>query len=212
MKGIIVLSYIIGLTIGFFTYTLIDDYINSAQHSERVVEPFKDILFSENKESAENTIENIKKIRILCFLNTTPKKHGERAVHVYQLWGKHCDKLLFASTLTDNNINAIGLNVTDIHATTWGKEKLILQFVYKHFLNDYDWFYKGDADTFGIIENMRFFLSAYSWEDPIYFGQKFDFSDTHGSFNGGGGYGNILKLLVMCSKNIIIAKFVCYPQ
>lgn len=210
MKQIILLTYIVGLAIGFFIYILIDDYNTFARLSNTTVQSFKNILVGENTESVKNTVEDIKKIRILCFLNTSPAKHGERAVHVHQLWGKHCDKLLFASTLTDINLDALGFNVTDNHQTMWGKEKLMLQFINKHFLNDYDWFYKGDDDTFAIIENMRFFLSAYSREDPIYFGYKFKGATNRGYFSGGSGYGNESKMLVMCSKNIIVVCFFCF--
>lgn len=202
MKVIILPTYFFGLAIGFFAYILIDDFNTIFRSTRTTVEPFKAIFVDENTESAENTVEDIKKIRILCFMNTSPAKHGERAIHVRQLWAKHCDKIFFASTLTDVNIDAVGFNVTDSHKTMWGKEKLMLQFIYKHFLNDYDWFYKADDDTFAIIENMRFFLSAYSPEDPIYFGYKFNGPTKRGFFSGGSGYGNESKLLVTCLKII----------
>ncbi|XP_055297147.1 glycoprotein-N-acetylgalactosamine 3-beta-galactosyltransferase 1-like [Sitodiplosis mosellana] len=71
----------------------------------------------------------------------------------------------------------------------WGKVKLMMQYIHKNFINDYDWFIKGDDDMFLITENLRYMLSAYSTEDPIYFGYKFN-SSLHktGFFSGGSGY------------------------
>lgn len=133
-------------------------------------------------------IEEIKKIRILCMLNTNPSNHLKRAVHIQQTWGKHCDKLVFASTLTDVHLNAIGFNMTDSHEFVWGKEKLMMQYVYDNFLEKFDWFYKADDDTFANIENLRFLLSAYSPENPIVFGCKL-FTPKHkwGYLHGGAG-------------------------
>lgn len=134
-----------------------------------------------------NAVDEVKNIRILCLLNTYPKNHY-KAIHVQQTWGKHCDKLLFASTITDVNLNAIGFNMTDQHEYVWGKEKLMFQYVYKNFLQQYDWFYKADDDTYAIIENLRYLLSSYSPEDPIAFGHKFNASmQRWGYLSGGAG-------------------------
>ncbi|XP_055297145.1 glycoprotein-N-acetylgalactosamine 3-beta-galactosyltransferase 1-like [Sitodiplosis mosellana] len=117
------------------------------------------------------------------------KSHSAHAIHVLQTWGKHCDKLLFFSSVTDENIGAIGFNVTEGHDYVWGKIKLIMQYIHKNFINDYDWFFKGDDDTFLIPENLRYMLSAYSTDDPIYFGYRKN-SSVHkrGYFSGGAGY------------------------
>lgn len=63
----------------------------------------------------ENPIADVKKLRIFCFLNTKPTSHSTRAVHILNTWSKHCDKLSFASSLTDLNLGALGFNVSDDH-------------------------------------------------------------------------------------------------
>lgn len=139
--------------------------------------------------TAETTVADVKKIRILCFLTTRPMSHGPRASHILETWGKHCDKILFASTATDVNLGAIGFNVTDDHGSVWGKVKLMLKFIHQNYIDEYDWFMKGDDDTFVIVENLRFLLSAYSPDEPIYFGHKFNTTDhKRGYFSGGSGY------------------------
>ena len=37
----------------------------------------------------------------------------------------------------------------------------------------YDWFVKGDDDSFLVIENLRFLLSHYKPDDPVYLGHLF---------------------------------------
>lgn len=140
-------------------------------------------------ETTETTMADVKKIRILCFLTTRSQSHASRVTHILQTWGKHCDKILFASTVTDVNLGAIGFNVTDDHGTVWGKVKLMLKYIHSNYIDEYDWFMKGDDDTFLIVENLRFLLAAYTPDEPIYFGYKFNTTEhKRGYFGGGSGY------------------------
>lgn len=161
-------------------------------------------LVGETVQHNRTTLQNIKKIRILCFANTRPKSHSERVPHVLETWGKHCDKMLFASTSTNVNIGAIGFNLTDDHESMWGKVTQMLTFIHRNFINEYDWFMKADDDSFILAENMRFLLSAYSRDDPIYFGHKFN-TTTHkrGYFSGGSGYVMSRKTLRIFVENVL---------
>ena len=56
---------------------------------------------------------------------------------------------------------------------------------YNHHLNDADWIFKADDDTYAIIENLRSYLSKLNTSEPHYLGRIF----THdGIYNSGGGY------------------------
>lgn len=130
-------------------------------------------------------------VRILCWILTTPKNHQTRAIHVKRTWGKRCNKLIFMSTKHDDSLDSIALNVSgDKPAQTWGKTKLAFQYIYQHYQNEADWFLKADDDTYVILENLRYFLYAYSTNDPIYFGYKMSRPDNlkHGYNSGGAGY------------------------
>lgn len=128
-------------------------------------------------------------VRVLCWILTHPDNHRSKAVHVKNTWGRRCDKLLIMSSEEDTELNTIKLNVTDEgHDYLWGKSKAAWKYVYKYHLNDADWFYKGDDDTFACMENMRAFLYLYSTQNPIYFGYKLKALVQQGYMSGGAGY------------------------
>lgn len=175
--------FLIGFGIGYIFLSIVPEDENSIEENSNVIKNVSSISL------ANRTVEDVKKIRILCFLNSRPATHSTRAIHILETWGKHCDKLLFSSTITDVNIGAIGFNVTDTQSHVWGKVKLMLKYIHRNYLNEYDWFIKGDDEIFLMPENLRFLLSAYSPDDPIYFGHKFNMTALkRGYFSGGSGY------------------------
>lgn len=129
-----------------------------------------------------------KKVRVLCWILTYPDNHVKRALPVKMTWGKHCNKFLIMSTAEDSVVGTIAINVTEERDYLWGKTKKALQYIHKHHLNDFDWFYKADDDTYANIENMRYFLNSYSPQDPVYFGYKFKVIVRQGYMSGGAGY------------------------
>lgn len=182
INGEYIFIFLTGIGIGFILTVLFNEKTIDTKHPKIKYDLFVSKHLNKVNIST-NRLKEVKKIRILCFLNTRPANHLNKAVHIRNTWHKHCDKLLFASTLTDVNLNALGFNVTDDHSHLWGKVKLMFEFIHNNFLNEYDWFFKGDDDTFLIPENLKFLLAAYSPEDPIYFGYfKIFFSSIHHEF------------------------------
>ena len=138
-------------------------------------------------DASETTVDDVKKIRILCSIQTRPVSHAQRAIHIMETWGKHCDKVIFSSTATDVNLGAIGFNMPDSHDFTWGRFKLMFKYIYQNFIDEYDWFVKCDDDSFFYMENLRFLLSAYSPDQPITFGHKLNNTGhKYGYFAGSG--------------------------
>ncbi|KAG7168700.1 Glycoprotein-N-acetylgalactosamine 3-beta-galactosyltransferase 1-like 9 [Homarus americanus] len=128
------------------------------------------------------------KVRVLCWVMTRPETHQKKAVHVKATWGKRCNKLIFISSQNDMNIGAIDVGAGDGRQLLWGKTKAAFQYVYQEHLHEYDWFLKADDDTYTIMENLRYMLSAYDPDYPIYFGSRFKKFTKQGYMSGGGGY------------------------
>lgn len=166
----------------------ISENVTAVKHSATSVNGDQDVHAIENRTIAMKLYNDV---RILCWILTTPKNHRTRAIHVKRTWGKRCNKLIFMSTSHDKSLDSVALNVSvDNLASTWGKTKRAFQYVYEHYRNDADWFLKADDDTYVILENLRYFLYAYSTNDPIYFGYKMKQIDAvkRGYFSGGAGY------------------------
>ena len=54
-----------------------------------------------------------KKVRILCWVMTSPDNLVPKGNPVKKTWGKRCDKLIFVSSKSDPNFPAIGTNTQE---------------------------------------------------------------------------------------------------
>ncbi|KAG7168699.1 Glycoprotein-N-acetylgalactosamine 3-beta-galactosyltransferase 1-like 8 [Homarus americanus] len=157
-------------------------------------EPLKDHDINEVHHRGEDVeaVRLAEKVRVLCWVMTQPETHQKKAVHVKATWGKRCNKLIFMSSqngiLSDKSLGAIDLDVGEGYNLLWGKTKAAFKYIYDHYLDDYEWVFKADDDTYTIMENMRYMLSAYDPDYPIYFGSRFKKFSKQGYMSGGGGY------------------------
>ncbi|XP_075151384.1 glycoprotein-N-acetylgalactosamine 3-beta-galactosyltransferase 1 [Haematobia irritans] len=127
-------------------------------------------------------------VRVLCWIMTNPKNHQTKARHVKRTWGKRCNKLLFMSSAEDKDLGTVALNVEEGRNNLWAKTKEAYKYIYENHLDDADWFFKADDDTYTIVENLRFLLYPYSPETAIYFGCRFKPFVKQGYMSGGAGY------------------------
>lgn len=88
----------------------------------------------------------------------------------------------------NSSFPTIGLNVSEGRSHLTAKTMLAFRYVFENHVNDADWFLKADDDTYVIMENLRYFLSSYNTEDPIYFGHIFKAIVKGGYPSGGAGY------------------------
>ena len=127
-----------------------------------------------------------KEIRLLCWILTSPKTMRSKGKAVKETWGKRCNKLIFMSSEDDPSYPSVNLGVHESRENLWLKTKAAFKYIYKHHLNDADWFMKADDDSFVVVENVRHFLSKYDPNDAHFFGRWFT---PFGGYNSGGaGY------------------------
>ncbi|XP_037779483.1 glycoprotein-N-acetylgalactosamine 3-beta-galactosyltransferase 1-like [Penaeus monodon] len=125
-------------------------------------------------------------VTILCWIPLSPEAHDQTARHVRATWGKRCNKLVFMSTKDDPSIGAVNVGSKEGYAYLWQKTMFSLQYIYKHFFDDFQWRVKTDDNIYVIMENLRYMLRAYDTNDPIYFGLYYK---NFGRYNAGGaGY------------------------
>ncbi|KAG7162042.1 Glycoprotein-N-acetylgalactosamine 3-beta-galactosyltransferase 1-like 5, partial [Homarus americanus] len=90
---------------------------------------------------------------------------------------------------SNKEVGAVQLKVKEGYNNLWGKTRASLKYLYHNHLDDAEWFYKADDDTFAIVENLKHMLKLYDPDFPIYFGAKLRAKDNSQVFmSGGAGY------------------------
>lgn len=125
--------------------------------------------------------------RILCWIMTTPKNLDSRTRHIRATWAQRCDITLYMSS-SESAFPTVGLNVSEGRENLFFKTAHAFLYVHKHHLDQADWFLKADDDTFVVVENLRWALSAFSPDQPWYLGRRFAPFLKNGYMSGGAGY------------------------
>ncbi|CAF1455374.1 unnamed protein product [Adineta ricciae] len=133
--------------------------------------------------------------KILCWIPTTiARLDRARAV----TWGKRCDRSLFliAGSPPTQPLNRslyrfpiayIGNDNIEKYDQLSSKVLHSLHYIYNRYRSDYDWFFKGDDDTFVIVENLRHFLRRRVSNQTTCYGYIAQTSDRLYP-SGGAGY------------------------
>ncbi|CAH1795476.1 unnamed protein product [Owenia fusiformis] len=129
-----------------------------------------------------------KRVRVLCWILSSPDNLKRKAQHVRATWAKRCNIVIFISSKTNTNFPAVGFNTTEGVYHVTAKTMHAFKYCWDYYRDQADWFLKADDDSFVILENLRYFLSAYKRTDPLYFGHKFKTKLKQDYFQGGAGY------------------------
>ncbi|XP_040196808.1 glycoprotein-N-acetylgalactosamine 3-beta-galactosyltransferase 1-like isoform X1 [Rana temporaria] len=128
------------------------------------------------------------KVRVLCWIMTSPKNLKTRTIHVKYSWIRHCNISLFMSSTSSDDFPTIGLGTKEGRSELYLKTIRAFQYIHKHYINQADWFLKADDDTYIVMENLNLMLSNYTPDQPIYFGKLFKPFVKQGYMSGGAGY------------------------
>ncbi|XP_063149966.1 glycoprotein-N-acetylgalactosamine 3-beta-galactosyltransferase 1-A-like [Candoia aspera] len=128
------------------------------------------------------------KVRILCWVMTGPQNLEKKALHVKATWSRHCNVVIFMSSVEDKNFPTVGLGTKEGRDQLYWKTIRAFHYVHQHHLEQADWFLKADDDTFVVLDNLRWLLSNYTPDRPIYFGKRFRPFAKQGYMSGGAGY------------------------
>uniref|UniRef100_A0A8C3S8I7 Glycoprotein-N-acetylgalactosamine 3-beta-galactosyltransferase 1 n=1 Tax=Chelydra serpentina TaxID=8475 RepID=A0A8C3S8I7_CHESE len=204
------LTFTFGSTIGFFAcYMLFSivlekqvviqpDILHNDPHGEHSEETGSDQLEGQmnfNADAGQHQDENkniaeglYQKVKILCWVMTGPQNLEKKAKHVKATWAQHCNKILFMSSEENKDFPTVGLETKEGRDQLYWKTIKAFQYVHDHYFDDADWFMKADDDTYVILDNLRWLLSKYNPEQPIYFGRRFKPYVKQGYMSGGAGY------------------------
>ena len=131
------------------------------------------------------------------------KKRGQT---VRDTWMRRCDISLFMSSKEDPKFPAVGLDVLPGRKHIASKAKAAWKYIYKHYLNEADFFVKADPDTYIIIENLKSFLSEKNPNATEYYGHVYQHKNWEFSYTAGGPgivlTRNSVKVLVEEAFNI----------
>ncbi|XP_053561498.1 glycoprotein-N-acetylgalactosamine 3-beta-galactosyltransferase 1-A-like [Bombina bombina] len=119
---------------------------------------------------------------------TSPKSLNIKAIHLKYTWTRHCNIILFMSSVANESFPAIGLDTKEGRGELYWKTIRAFHYVHKHYFEKAEWFLKADDDTYVAIDNLRFFLSNYTPHQPVYFGSRFKPLVKQGYMSGGAGY------------------------
>lgn len=70
-------------------------------------------------------------------------------------------------------LDTIALPVEEGRQHLWYKVRAAFTHIHEHYLNEADFFYKADDDTFVVPQNLRKILRSHSPSDPIWLGCRF---------------------------------------
>lgn len=132
--------------------------------------------------------EMYKKVRILCWVMTGPKNLQTKARHVKATWSRHCNVVVFMSSVDDPDFPTVGLDTKEGRDQLYWKTIRAFHYAYEHHIDEADWFLKADDDTYAIVDNLRWVLANHTPEEPIYFGRRFKPYTKQGYMSGGAGY------------------------
>lgn len=180
-------------SVGSSSYDRIHDYQLRLEQDRKVWKKERKALFNlehphHRGEDSRMADALYKKVRILCWVMTGPSNLEKKARHIKTTWSRHCNVVVFMSSVEDPDFPTVGLGTKEGRDQLYWKTIRAFHYAYEHHGHEADWFLKADDDTYVIVDNLRWVLANHSAEEPIYFGRRFKPYTKQGYMSGGAGY------------------------
>lgn len=122
-----------------------------SNHREIFIEPIskaKPIKGEKYDETLSKKLFN--EVKVACMVNTIPTRNVS-AYYIERTWGRRCNKLVFLSSKPVFKYETIVVPLNESREIIWQKVVTGFEYMYKHYINEYDWFFKGDEDKLVLI-------------------------------------------------------------
>ncbi|KAI4480409.1 hypothetical protein M0802_014254 [Mischocyttarus mexicanus] len=193
-------SAVLGLTVGLVFGLLISGYrilvLNNLQRSSGWSSFSSLSTFSSKPIIRRNSMEELPTVKNMPILSDnerinsstdnllfvgvmTAKKYLDtRAKAVYETWGQELPgKIAFfsseSSTVPENcpNLPLVPLNRVDDSYPPQKKSFMMLQYMWNHYGNRFEWFFRADDDVYVRTDRLENFLRSVDSRKPMYIGQ-----------------------------------------
>lgn len=133
------------------------------------------------------------KSKVLCWVLTSQDNADSRLSFVHRTWAKRCNVTLYFSDAPSTTFpNVIALHTPKGRQHLTEKTFAALDYIFKHWVQEADWFLKADDDTYVIVENLRKFVQFYDEEkssESVMLGHMLRHRESGDLFlSGGAGY------------------------
>ena len=68
--------------------------------------------------------------------------------------------------------------IEDGHNKLWRKTKKAFKYIWEHYQDDAEWFFRADDDAYVLTDNLRTFLKKYDPKQPHYLGCRVDYGNN----------------------------------
>ena len=104
-------------------------------------------------------------VRVFCAIYTHASPDAiVRTDAILETWGRRCDGLLLASTQTlpeHHHVHILhGSRFEGHYSGMWQRVRAILAYLHANFIDDFDYFYICGDDTFGLVDQLKDFVSS----------------------------------------------------
>ena len=116
------------------------------------------------QKSAGTTASRTPRSKILCMVYTVhyPCDDHRHLRSIAHTWAKRCDGFFAASNYTDHSVGAIDLRHPgdEAYDNMWGKVVAMWMYAYRHYRDEFDFFYIAGDDVYVAVENLRSYLDG----------------------------------------------------